>query len=208
MERSCAVPKRLGQRSDVSKGGGTGGIHIGSKVEIMVGWTPPREGWMKLNTDGASHGNPGLASVGGVIRNGDGEWYGGYALNIRRCSAPLAELWGVYYGLVIAWEKGISRLELEVDSKMVVEFLTTWIGNANRLSFLVRLCHGFLTRDWLVRIVHVYREANHLADGLANLAFSLPFGFHRFDIAPLEVVTLLREDVDGPLLPRQIRFVI
>ena len=65
--------------------------------------------------------------------------------------------------------------------------------------------HGFLTRDWLVRIFHLYREVNHLADGLANFAFSFPFGFHKLDTAPLDVVSLLREDVDGPLRPRQIR---
>ena len=108
---------------------------------------------------------------------------------------------------MIAWEKGISRLELDVDSKIVVEFLTIGIGEAHPLSFLVRLCHGFLTRDWLVRIVHVYREANRVADGLTNLALSLPFGFHSFDIAPLEVGSLLQEDVDGSLRPRQTRVV-
>ena len=182
-----------------------GGMKCRSSVTRMIGWMPPRVGWMKLNTDGASHGNPGPASARGVLRNGEGEWCGGFALNIGRCSAPLTELWGVYYGLVIGWEKGISRLELEVDSIMVVEFLTKGIGDTHPLSFLVRLCHGFLTRDWLVRIVHVYREANHLADGLANLVFSLSFGFHKLDAAPSDVVSLLREDVDGPLRPRQTR---
>ena len=102
----------------------------------------------------------------------------------------------MYYGLVVAWEKGVRRLEVEVDSMMVMEFLTIGIGDTHPLSFLVRLCHGFLTRDWLVRFVHVYREANRLADGLANLAFSLPFGFHSFVVAPIEVVVLVHEDVD------------
>lgn len=105
---------------------------------------------MKLNTDEVSQGNPGTTSAGGVMRDGDGEWCVGFAVNIGRCSAPLADLWGVYYRLVISWEKRISRLEVDVDSKMVVEFLTTGIGDAHPLSFLVRLCHGFLTRDWLV----------------------------------------------------------
>ena len=114
----------------------------------------------------------------------------------------MAELWGVYYGLVVAWEKGIRRLEVEVDSKVVVESLTIGIGDTHPLSFLVRLCHGFLSRDWLVRIVHVYREANCLADGLVNLAFSLPFGFYRLDNAPIEVVDVLQEDVVGPPRPR------
>ena len=126
---------------------------------------------MKLNTDGLSHGNPGPATAGGVLRNGEGELCGGFALNIGRCGALLAELWGVYYGLVVAWKKGIRRFELEVDSKVVVEFLTTGIGDTHPLSFLVRMCHGLLENDWLVHIVHVYREANRLTDGLANLAF-------------------------------------
>ncbi|CAA7017850.1 unnamed protein product [Microthlaspi erraticum] len=75
-----------------------------ARVERMINWTPSNEGWMKLNTDGASQGNPGLATAGGALRNAYGEWCGDFALNIGRCTSPLAELWGVYYGLYIAWE--------------------------------------------------------------------------------------------------------
>ncbi|XP_019097453.1 PREDICTED: sugar transporter ERD6-like 17 [Camelina sativa] len=70
------------------------------------------------NTDGASHENPGLATAGGVLRDRMGQWCRGFALNIGICSAPLAELWGVYYGLHIAWEQRVTRLELEVDSEL------------------------------------------------------------------------------------------
>lgn len=76
-----------------------------SQEERQIGWIPPTGGWLKLNTDGASRGNPGLATSGGVLRDEDGRWCGGFAVNIGRCSAPLAELWGVYYGLYVAWEK-------------------------------------------------------------------------------------------------------
>lgn len=51
------------------------------------------------------------------------------------------------------------------------------------------------------------RKANRLADDLANLAFSLPFGFTSFDVAPNEVADLLHGDVTGPPWPRQTRFV-
>ncbi|KAG7564477.1 Ribonuclease H-like superfamily [Arabidopsis suecica] len=180
------------------------GVTKAVRVEKMIKWVTPPTGWFKLNTDGASHGNPGLATAGGVLRNEAGEWCGGFALNIGRCSAPLAELWGVYYGLYIAWEQRITRLELEVDSVMVVEFLTTGIGDSHPLSFLVRLCYGFLSKDWLVRISHVYREANRLADGLANYAFSLPLGFHSFSSVPPCLDDLTRDDVFGPPRPRQV----
>lgn len=111
-------------------------------------------------------------------------WCGGFALNIGVCSTPLVEVRRVYYGLYIAWERRITRLELEVDSEMVVGFLTTGINDAHPLSFLVRLYYGFLSRDWIVCIVHGYREDNRLADGLANYVFALPLGFHLFESKP------------------------
>uniref|UniRef100_A0A1J3JIW1 Putative ribonuclease H protein n=1 Tax=Noccaea caerulescens TaxID=107243 RepID=A0A1J3JIW1_NOCCA len=175
-----------------------------ARVERMIGWNPPTSDWFKLNTDGASRGNPGLATAGGVLRNQHGEWCGGFGLNIGRCTAPLAELWGVYYGLYIAWDKKIPRLEVEVDSELVVGFLTTGIGDAHPLSFLVRLCHGLLAKDWSVRISHVYREANRLANRLANYAFTLPLGFHGFSLVPHSVDSLLQDDVIGSSRPRNV----
>lgn len=60
------------------------------REERLISWLPPLVSWMKLNNDGVSHGNPGLATAGGVIRNGEGQWIGGFALNIGRCTAPMA----------------------------------------------------------------------------------------------------------------------
>ncbi|KAG7555110.1 Reverse transcriptase domain [Arabidopsis suecica] len=171
----------------------------------LIAWKPPSAGWTKINTDGASRGNPGLATAGGLLRDEGGNWICGFALNIGICSAPMAELWGVYYGLYIAWEKGITRVELEVDSEIVVGFLTTGISENHPLSFLVRLCYGFLSRDWIVRVSHVYREANRLADGLANYAFTLSLGFHFLDGSPPIVSSLLFDDMNGSAYPRNVR---
>jgi len=155
--------------------------------------------------DGASRENPGLAAAGGAVRDGNENWVGVFALNIEICSAPLAELWGLYYGLHIVWEQGITRLELEVDSKIVVGFLQTGIPDSHPLSFLLRLCYGFISRDWLVRISHVYREVNRLADGLANYAFSLPLGLYVFNSVPDSIASFVLEDVNGPAFSRTIR---
>ncbi|CAL1407011.1 unnamed protein product [Linum trigynum] len=47
-----------------------------------IGWSPPLEGWVTLNVDGASNGNPGPAGAGGVIRGSTGLWVGGFVANI------------------------------------------------------------------------------------------------------------------------------
>lgn len=39
------------------------------KVTLHLKWELPPPGWFKLNIDGASINNPGLAGVGGIIRN-------------------------------------------------------------------------------------------------------------------------------------------
>ena len=186
------------QKLTVTKSGGV-------RIDRLIAWVPPQEGWLKLNTDGGSHGNPGVATAGGVIRDVNGIWGGGFAVNIGICTAPLAELWGVYYGLFLAWERRARRVELEVDSQIVVGFLTTGISDSHPLSFLVRLCYGFLSKDWIVRVSHVYREANRLVDGLANYAFTLPLGFHLFGSAPDCVTPILLEDANGVSRIRNVR---
>lgn len=127
------------------------GIWAGSgqvtRVNRMIAWTPPSVGWVKLNMDGALHGNPSLATGGGVLRDGEGQWIQGFTLNIGVCSAPLAELWGVYYGLYLAWDKRIAKLELDVDSEMVVGSLKTGISDTHPLSCLIRLFYGFFSNS-------------------------------------------------------------
>jgi len=44
------------------------------RVERLIGWSYPPDGWVKLNTGGASRGNRGLATAGGVLRDENGEW--------------------------------------------------------------------------------------------------------------------------------------
>lgn len=60
-------------------------------------------------------------------------------------------------------------------------------------------------RNWIVRISHVYREANRLADGLTNYAFSLPLGLHFLETIPPSVVTIVEDDIRGTVFPRHVQ---
>lgn len=46
-------------------------------------------------------------------------------------------------------------MELELDLDLVVGFVCTEISNVHPLVFMVCLCQGFLSKDWLLWVAHV-----------------------------------------------------
>ena len=72
------------------------------KTSSFIGWTPPPFGFFKLNTDGSALGNPGIASVGDLIRDSDGRWIRGFPHSIGTTNSLVAELWGLRDGLKLA----------------------------------------------------------------------------------------------------------
>lgn len=53
------------------------------------------QGWVKLNTDGCSKGNPGPSSFVGVFRDADGWWLRGFGTSAAVTTNTVAELFGV-----------------------------------------------------------------------------------------------------------------
>ncbi|KAE8714290.1 hypothetical protein F3Y22_tig00110198pilonHSYRG00127 [Hibiscus syriacus] len=72
----------------------------------QIRWTPPPQGWVKSNIDGARSLNEGKASCRGVIQGNSSEWVVGFAKNIGMCTIVEAKLWGVLIGLQQAWRLG------------------------------------------------------------------------------------------------------
>ncbi|OMO91594.1 hypothetical protein CCACVL1_07070 [Corchorus capsularis] len=85
---------------------------------VNVHWVPPCLGWLKLNSDGSSLGNPRPAGAGGYFRSENGGWILGYARRIDHLTSLQAELWGLRDGLRLAVDKSFTKLEEpdEVDS--------------------------------------------------------------------------------------------
>lgn len=75
---------------------------IAPKIAIPVRWSKPLPGWFKLNTDGASLGNPGKAGGGGLIRDSEGRWIRGFSRSIGHATSVMAELWALRDGLKLA----------------------------------------------------------------------------------------------------------
>lgn len=63
------------------------------------------------------------AGCGGVLRDDRGGWIAGYLANLGIGVAEEDEAWGLYYGLKIAWEKGLRKIIIDCDSKIVVDWI-------------------------------------------------------------------------------------
>ncbi|KAK9991108.1 hypothetical protein SO802_026093 [Lithocarpus litseifolius] len=168
-----------------------------SVVIMSVKWNKPLDGWFKLNTDGASIGNPGKAGGGGLIRDSSGNWVKGFSRSIGIGTSILAEFWALRDGLSLAVHLGIQNLEVELDARVVVDLISSNShSNAAYTSLLVD-CRLLLNRIPLARVNHVFREANHCADALAKNGCMLEEDFCIFDSAPPVVKDLLCKDVNG-----------
>lgn len=73
-------------------------------------------GWAKLNFDGATHSNPGIAGSGCIINNDFGHWLAKKVMVIKPTSNNLAELEALEAGLLLCLEVGITKVVIEGDS--------------------------------------------------------------------------------------------
>ncbi|EEF37562.1 nucleic acid binding protein, putative [Ricinus communis] len=85
---------------------------------------------------------------------------------------------GVYKGLLMAWECGIRQLLVETDSSCHVALILGKEAIAGTHASLIRSIRGLLAQAWQVKVYHVYREGNFVADKMTVMANKLPLGFH------------------------------
>ncbi|XP_056697666.1 uncharacterized protein [Spinacia oleracea] len=88
-------------------------------------------------------------------------------------SCTKAELLVVHRGLLIAWEEGHKKVQLSVDSEVVVKLLIERVQLHSPYFDIVRRCKELLEKaDWEVTVSHCYREVNMATDWLANYGTS------------------------------------
>jgi ribonuclease HI len=129
----------------------------------------------------------------------------GYAAALGPCSAFVAELWGIFEGMKLAKSRNIPRLEVQVDSTAVLQCLSSANNGSIRGRSLVRKIQGLMEQDIEVQFKHVYREANKVADWLANLGCTLANGSIFYEFPPREVQALVDDDVSEVSTSRMIR---
>jgi hypothetical protein len=113
---------------------------------VLIGWSPPKSQFVKLNTDGAYKVSQ-VAGCGGVIRGCQGEWLGGFAKCVGLCSAFIAELWGVVEGLRLSHRLGFKKVEVNIDSEAVVHVVNNGISSSVMGYSLLQRIRNLLSMD-------------------------------------------------------------
>ncbi|CAN0905585.1 Putative ribonuclease H protein At1g65750 [Linum grandiflorum] len=83
--------------------------------------------------------------------------------------------------MTIAWDNGYRRLAIQTDSVCAVQLLKSQDIHNHPHAALVLKFQELSRCDWDLKITHIYREANFMADSIAKEGYSLPLGLHLLD---------------------------
>lgn len=126
---------------------------------------------MKLFSDGACRGNPGMGGAGAVITDEEDHilWEGKEYLG--HCTNNIAEYKALILGLKGAKAHGYNNLEVYLDSELLANQIngSYKVKNEN-LKILMQEVRGLLSSFESVQVKHVLRCHNAQADKMANLA--------------------------------------
>ena len=86
------------------------------RSERFISWMAPSDGWIKLHVNGASHGNPGSAGEGELLRGPYRNGVHGFSGNFGICTSIKVELLGLLNRLKLAFELGVRMLRAQINS--------------------------------------------------------------------------------------------
>ena len=137
----------------------------------------PEPGYWVVYTDGASRGNPGPASFGAVVYGEDGTVRQRLSEVIGVATNNVAEYRGLLAGLEAALALGARRVEVRMDSELLVRQATGAyrVKSPGLVPLHQRLAQLRVQFDDVI-FHHVPRAQNKLADALANQALDAAAG--------------------------------
>ncbi|MCI50045.1 hypothetical protein A2U01_0071289, partial [Trifolium medium] len=68
---------------------------------------------------------------------------------------------------------GFTNVELSIDSQVVVYVIQAGRMQGSAGCTVLKKIRRVMEQDWIVKVSHEYREANKVADSLANIGCSI-----------------------------------
>ncbi|KAE8664276.1 hypothetical protein F3Y22_tig00112801pilonHSYRG00014 [Hibiscus syriacus] len=100
-------------------------VNVPQRLKVPDRWRKSDYSWVKINADGAMEGQPQIGSNWLVIRDAQGTWFQGFSRSLGSCTVLNAELWSLHDSLLLAWNMGFRKVEVETDYKTAFEIITT-----------------------------------------------------------------------------------
>ena len=127
----------------------------------------------KLQFDGCSKSNPGIAGAGAVIYKFNEEISAKIQFVGNNSTNNVAEYTGLIVGLKEAIKLGIKKLDVEGDSMLVIKQMKgEYKVKSGNLIDLYNEAKILEKEFKYISFKHIYRENNKRADELSNLAIS------------------------------------
>ena len=124
-----------------------------------------------LRFDGCSKGNPGKSGAGAALYTDDVEIWADYLYVGSNITNNQAEYAGLILGLNKALELNIKDLDVEGDSKLVIQQMNkTYKCNSSNLQTSFKIASELSSQFNTITFKHIYRDDNKRADKLANMA--------------------------------------
>jgi ribonuclease HI len=142
-----------------------------------------------LQFDGASRGNPGFGSSAAVLSDQGKQINVCYKRLPGKVTNNQAEYMGLLSGLKMALHLGITELQVEGDSKLVIEHLFgSWECKHPRIVPYYQEARKLLKRFNFINGRWIPREQNKDADSYCNLALdrNVSGGLHEWFQAPIK----------------------
>ncbi|KAJ1412156.1 Ribonuclease H domain [Sesbania bispinosa] len=166
----------------------------GRRVEKLVRWCFPDVGWIKINVDGSVKSTSNHVGCGGVLRDHNGIWLGGFSFNIGSSSVLMAERRGIILALHIAWERGLLKVWIESDSLAAMDLINKGEFLKHPYAYVLNQINSWKSKPWELKFSHIVKECNSVADFLANKAHSMPLGLHMWVNPPWDCNNFLLGD--------------
>ncbi|QUH21003.1 ribonuclease HI family protein [Alkaliphilus sp. B6464] len=124
-----------------------------------------------IYTDGGSRGNPGIAGIGILIEDKDGNVIREISQYVGEQTNNVAEYKALSRGLEAALDIGIEKLTCYLDSELVVKQIKGEYKVKNeRMIPMYNMVMPLVKKFKSFEIIHIRRELNKRADQLANEA--------------------------------------
>ncbi|KAK8627006.1 hypothetical protein V6N13_134635 [Hibiscus sabdariffa] len=134
-----------------------------------------------------------MAAIGAAFRDSEEKWLGGFTRFIGRCIVLLDELWTIHDGLLYARSSNYRCIEIESNNLEVVHIVTS-ASSTMRGSALVLSIKRWLNKDWQVKVLHVGRALNHVANRLASIGRGRNFEATMLTVVSDDVCELVEEE--------------